>query len=86
MNLALVKQINGNLVITDGDDENAPLITLHNEYNNLTVAWGLMNLLTGKTRENLVRNIISEIPIDIGNGEEEFNLALQIVKKGLKPF
>ena len=42
---AVIKTIAGNLIIVDEGDENAPLVTLHNEYNNLIIANKIINLL-----------------------------------------
>jgi hypothetical protein len=38
MNLGIIKTISGRIQIVDIDDDNAPMITLHNEFNRLFMA------------------------------------------------
>ena len=40
--------INGQISIVDAGDDGAPMITLHNEYNNLVVASTILDLMEGK--------------------------------------
>lgn len=46
MILEIIKTFKGDWVITDAEDENAPMISLHNEYNTEAFAVKLLKLLT----------------------------------------
>ena len=64
--LGILKTQSGNLQIVDSNDEEAPLITLHNEYNNLQTANKIMWLMSGtlgaeleKAVENVKKALLS---------------------------
>ena len=61
MNLEVFQRFNGNMVIGDKDDEDAPMITIdfHNEFTNFSDAlkWALANGILEKLYDELVEKI-----------------------------